>query len=786
LIGEVAEEVPLSAAGKSTDYRNYYLPHCAAGATYCYAYQKFTYSEPYSKIDMEVRATEQYAKFYFVIKPGGSPSDIEFEFEGQNSINVNPYLLELFYGSDILEIPNAIAYQEHNGTITPMTWAPAFVNQGNGKVSFNIGSYDNTKNLIIQMGPPLLTAPPSNFIDNIDWVTHIGSTSMNHDYIKDVKNDANGNVYITGSSGAVIDFPLQNQVLYDPIVGKEAFSAKFNSDDEILWYNLFGTYGEDEGTSLVVTANEEVIVTGTATSIGFSTSCIGSAYCDEFGEVGIPLAAEGTSDIFFFKFAADGASYSWMTYYGSDVTDDYVSDLLLSDDNKLILLGKTKGNNFPTYQPSTSAYYDGVSGNPQGTWSSPTIGFISEFDIFGNLEWSTYFGTGSSISQNDCTVEGGATDEFGNLFIWGAAGSPGVSLSCSVPINNSQFPICDISGNSDYTQTTSSSGFIAKFTSRNLAWSTFFNGIPKKGWVESIENSSDLYLAGELGGFVYPTAAGSCNISTNSTSFPLCNTINAIYQDVTPNGGQDIFLAKFGGNNNLEWSTYYGGSGDDYVNDFTMRDDKWIYFTGATWSTDFPTKQGPGTYNKGHELFNNDTDMFVSVFDQNLNESWATYLGGGSQPFNVNREQGWGISVYNDNLYVVGATNEVFLPNVCSSPQYCRSNNVGNELDEGIIFRFDLGLLPTSSNNLSTDSKNSLLIYPNPNEGQLSISTTNNFLASDVLIYNQTGQIIQEYHNIFLSESSKTLNIDFLVDGFYILQIRNINGEVSNHKFLKQ
>ena len=139
LAGEALRGFTVTAANKSTDYRNYYLPHCSSGATFCHAYEKFNYREVYPNIDFEVRANQQWGKYYFIVQPSGNPSDIEFEFTGQDSANIDPYWLELYYNTDILELPNAIAYEVNsNGSMIPMSWSPAFLNLGNGKIGFQI------------------------------------------------------------------------------------------------------------------------------------------------------------------------------------------------------------------------------------------------------------------------------------------------------------------------------------------------------------------------------------------------------------------------------------------------------------------------------------------------------------------------------------------------------------------------------------------------------------------------------------------------------------------------
>ncbi|MFK7946977.1 MAG: T9SS type A sorting domain-containing protein [Saprospiraceae bacterium] len=782
LTGNVLPDIQLNQAGESADYRNYYLPHCSSGATYCHAYQRLRYKEVYKNIDVDVRASKEWAKFYFVIKPGGNPSDIEFQFTGQDSENIDPYLIELFYGTEQLEIPNAIAYEVGGGNMTILPWTPIFINLGNGKVGFSLGSYNTNKRLVIQMSPPMPSMPPNN-LQNINWTTHIGGFDTYNDYTTDVKTDNSGNIYITGTSSTSIDFPSNYQATFNGSFNGDGYTAKFNSNGEILWYSVFGSYGEDLGEKMVVTPGEKVIVAGHTNDLGYTPQCPPNTYCDSFGVNNIPLLSVGTNDIFLFRFDADGTfnqSTGWMTYIGSDTAHDYVSDLILSPLGQVYLIGKTEGANYPTVNPGGSAYFDGVKGTVPFSNGFPlSTGFISEFDTVGVLNWSTFFG----IGNNESTINGAGADQYNNLFIWGKSGGATAYLGCDAPTSNAQIPICDPSLSNDFVQTVTGDGFIAKFTNRGLVWSTFFNGIPEKGTVISVENDARLYLAGNQAA----NNSISSTIPNNSTDFPLYNSENGLYQDNTHNGQGDIFLAKFNGANQLVWSTYFGGADNDVINDITVRNDRWIYFTGRTYSTDFPTQQGPGTWMQSHDFFNGDGDAFISVFDQNLALSWSTYLGGSAGgTFTQTQEQGLGVDIYNDNLHVVGATNTYFFPVACAAPQYCRSPFNSAEMDDGFIFQFDVSLLPTSTQNRLIQENYDLTIYPNPTNGILQLTSDKIINDADILIYNQLGQLLYQQQGVTIYEIPTQLNLNLLEKGIYILQIRSEIGSTQHIKFIKQ
>lgn len=104
----------------------------------------------------------------------------------------------------------------------------------------------------------------------------------------------------------------------------------------------------------------------------------------------------------------------------------------------------------------------------------------------------------------------------------------------------------------------------------------------------------------------------------------------------------------------LAYSSYLGGSGDDYVWDMVLDDAGNIYLAGQTTSTDFPTHNAMDATPGGGQ------DAFVT---QILNEggvytySHSTYLGGSAD------DVGWSVGVDGQgNVYVAGETESNDFP----------------------------------------------------------------------------------------------------------------------------
>src|SRR5204863_5024318 len=102
---------------------------------------------------------------------------------------------------------------------------------------------------------------------------------------------------------------------------------------------------------------------------------------------------------------------------------------------------------------------------------------------------------------------------------------------------------------------------------------------------------------------------------------------NNPYQ-TTIKGGYDCFISKFAPNGNLYWSTYYGGSDDDFADGLTTDFNGNIYLAGATLSTSgFASSNCYQKVNKGY------TDGFLARFSSSGSRIWGTFFGGGKDDY---------------------------------------------------------------------------------------------------------------------------------------------------------
>ncbi len=115
----------------------------------------------------------------------------------------------------------------------------------------------------------------------------------------------------------------------------------------------------------------------------------------------------------------------------------------------------------------------------------------------------------------------------------------------------------------------------------------------------------------------------------------------------TIGGGYDAFLVKFNSNGVLQWATYYGGSSNDYGTALSTDASGNIYLSGYTSST-------TGISFAGHQntFGGGSSDAFLVKFDPNGVRQWGTYYGGSGYDE--------GLAVATDasgNIYISGFTS---------------------------------------------------------------------------------------------------------------------------------
>lgn len=216
-----------------------------------------------------------------------------------------------------------------------------------------------------------------------------------------------------------------------------------------------------------------------------------------------------------------------------------------------------------------------------------------ENDPLEVMEFSSFLG-GTGDEHMDVSYAFGSTvvDSGGNIIVVGQTTS-------------TDFPVKDafqenISGNSD--------GTISKFAPNgSLIFSTYLGGISQEVITEVVVDSEDNIIVAGV---------------TGSSDFPVVNAFKSNSTGVTA-GSVDSFITKFSEDGqSILYSTFFGGTGNDWL--YTMNIDSAgrIAISGTTDSTDFPL------LNPHQDTHAGGLDVYVALLDTDGQSLlFSTYIG---------------------------------------------------------------------------------------------------------------------------------------------------------------
>jgi hypothetical protein len=321
------------------------------------------------------------------------------------------------------------------------------------------------------------------------------------------------------------------------------------------------------------------------------------------------------------KLDASGSALVYSTYLGgSNAEYEYLNGIAVDSSGNAYVTGTTYSSDFPT---TSGAFQTALGGN-----GSVSNAFVTKVNATGSaLVYSTYLG-GSGGDQG----LGMALDAADNAYVTGSTSSI-------------DFPITP-----GALQTACGGGcvgggdaFVAKLNTSGsaLVYSTYLGGsASEQAPGVSVDPSGNAYVTGGTYSTDFPTTAGAFQT--------VCGG------DCTP---PDAFVTKLNSTGSaLLYSTYLGGSGNDWAYAMAVDMSGNAYVTGHTSSIDFPITAGAFQTACGGGCVN--WDAFITK----LNPAgaalvYSTYLGGS------NYEEGDGIAI--DELgsaYVVGNTSSSDFP----------------------------------------------------------------------------------------------------------------------------
>ena len=554
-------------------------------------YARVQYQGIYPGVDLVYYGHQRQLEYDFVVAPGANPKLIRLAFQGADQVKVGAEgdLLLSTEGGEV-RFQKPVVYQltrGHDPTRRSgemrMAVEGRYVLEGKNQVSFELAAYDASKPLVID---PVLS-----------YSTYLGGSGDDSAY--GIALDSARNAYVTGQTFST-NFPTKNPFQGANAGNSDAFVTKLSPTGSALVYSSYlGGSGFDVAYGIAVDSARNAYVTGLTISTNFPTK-------NPFQG-----ANAGSWDAFVTKLSPTGSALVYSTYLGGSDTD-YGTGIALDSARNAYVTGVTRSNNFPTKNPFQGANAGGADA------------FVTKLSPTGSaLVYSTFLGGRS----NDLAY-GIALDSASNAYVTGQTFStnfptknPFQSAKAGGPFSDDAF-VTKLSptgralvystylggnGNDEATgialdsarnayvtgQTQSPSNFPTKnpFQGQNAGpadtWDTFVTKLSPTG--SALVYST--FLGGKGDDFANGIAvdsAGDAYVTgvTSSTNFPTKNPFQA-----TKAGFDDAFVTKLSPTGNaLVYSTYLGGSDNDFALGIALDSARDAYVTGYTFSTNFPTK----------------------------------------------------------------------------------------------------------------------------------------------------------------------------------------------------
>lgn len=532
----------------------------------CESFEKITLSNVYPDIDWVIYIQGDHIKYDFVVKPGANENVIRFYYSNALSAEINSEGgIDIATPFGLIKEKKPISYLSQSGKISS-----AF-KKTHGAFSFEVedhfhdevltidpdvvwtsyiggSGFDEVRNSVIDeegniyttgitsategiaIGGAQLVYGGGNydaFIAKYDrdgallWCSYLGGPQS--DFGNSIALDNVGNIYLGGSTSSISG--VAHQGLTNNYNGGtyDGFVAKFSSEGVLIWSTYIGGNGEDIINSIAVNMNDDIIAIGTTASTGLASS---APYQNNFGG--------GLSDVFIQCMESDG-SLRWNSYFGGS-GDETASTILFTADQRICIAGNT-----------SSASNVALNGYQMQYGGGQNDGYLAQFDEDGFIIWSTYIGGNQNDEIHQLTI-----NRFQHLYVSGSSSSTN-DISTSGASQN-----INAGGSFD--------GIIGRFNLEgDRIWMSYFGGEGQdKALGIACDELGNVYLAG-------------ITSSLNNIAY------NPFQQDI--GGGNDLFFAFFDSTGVINWSSYLGGSSDEFLRSISADENSKIIFSGNSASS---------------------------------------------------------------------------------------------------------------------------------------------------------------------------------------------------------
>lgn len=588
---------------------NYFVGDRANWRTNVEGWEGVRCREAYPGIDLVFHGNARTLEYDFVVKAHANPAVIKMELSGQQrlSIAANGDLVVSTAAGE-LRWKHPELYQDIDGSRRRVEGR--FVVAGRKTVRFETGSYDESRDLIID---PTLA-----------YSTYLGGTG--NDVALAVAVDPAGNVYVSGETGST-DLPVVSAFqsahgTQSTLALSDAFVAKFSHSGALDYLTYLGGSGGDVGSAIAVDAAGNAYVAGYTTSANFPMAGTNPLQTHYGGSAGQNWYHSG--DGFVTKLNPTGDKLIYSTYVGGSA-DDAAMAITIDSAGDAYVAGGSASRDFPTTPGSYRATLRGVGSEPiepccSGPFIDPGDAFVLELDPTGStLLFSTFVGGASDELATSI-----ALDSSKNIYI------AGYTMSNDFPttVGALQRTWGGFEQQTPYFVT--GDGFITKLnpTATTLLYSTFFGGAGDDCIASiAVDGTGALYFTGYSSTTNLPVTTGAIQKSYGGyQALPFLIEYlfgDAIVGKLNAAGSQLVYL------------TYLGGSQNDAGTAIAVDPSGNAFVAGFTDSSNFPHTSGALQTKWGGDggptpPYLTFGDGFLAMVDATgASLLYSTFLGGG-------------------------------------------------------------------------------------------------------------------------------------------------------------
>lgn len=347
-------------------------------------FHEVVYTDLWDDIDLRFYFSGSTLKYDVIVRPGGSPDDIAFDYNGVDRVSIEAGSGDLVLGTSLGDLVESapFAYQETNGARQPIECryelrsATAF--------AFRPGGFDTTYPLVIDPA--------------ISFSTFIGGTDL--DSARDCAVRQNGTVVLVGNSWSD-RFPTTNDAFCQTFKygGYDIVVCEFSADGSELLYSTFiGGNGRDEAKGLFLDTSGCVYVTGWTRSTDFPTT--EDAYCSSKNA--------SDDDVFVLKLEANLTALNYSTLLPGNGLD-WGNAIWVDGSDCAYITGETRSSDFPTTEGSFNDTWVGGRGRDVFVTKLEPDGSSLNYSTLMNGGRSSNYGTDIQVTDDGVAVVVGVT-----------------------------------------------------------------------------------------------------------------------------------------------------------------------------------------------------------------------------------------------------------------------------------------------------------------------------------------------------------------------------------------